>query len=37
MLTGSPPFNGKTDKIIFEKIAKGSYEMPEKKFSVISE
>jgi hypothetical protein len=36
MLSGAPPFNGKTDKIIYEKILAGKVIFPEKKWSKIS-
>jgi len=35
-LFGTPPFNGKTDDIIFAKIQKGVYSFPEKESSKIS-
>ena len=28
MLSGIPPFNGRTDKAIFDKIEKGKYSFP---------
>lgn len=37
MLSGVPPFNGKTDKIIFDKILKGEYSFPEKRWKNVSE
>lgn len=37
MLSGSPPFYGKTDKEIFLKITKGKYSFHEKKWKHISE
>lgn len=36
MLFGVPPFNGRTDKIIFDKILAGKYTLPEKKSLNIS-
>jgi hypothetical protein len=32
MLSGTPPFNGKTDDEILEKIQIGKYQLPHKKF-----
>lgn len=37
MLSGSPPFNGKTDKDIFQAILEGKFSFPEKKWSHISD
>jgi len=36
MLSGTPPFNGKTDKIIYDKILNGKVNFPEKKWSRVS-
>ena len=36
MMSGTPPFNGKTDKIIYEKILAGIVKFPEKKWSKVS-
>jgi calcium-dependent protein kinase len=36
MLSGTPPFNGKTDKIIYEKILAGNVYFTEKKWSKVS-
>lgn len=36
MLSGTPPFNGKTDKIIYDKILNGNVNFPEKKWNKVS-
>jgi hypothetical protein len=36
MLSGTPPFNGKNDKVIYEKILAGNVYFPEKKWSKVS-
>jgi calcium-dependent protein kinase len=36
MLSGVPPFNGKTDKIIYEKILEGRVDFPSKKWKNVS-
>ena len=37
MLCGNPPFNGSSDKIILDKIAKGKYGFEEKRWVTVSE
>jgi calcium-dependent protein kinase len=36
MLSGAPPFNGKTDKIIYDKILAGKIHFSENKWSKVS-
>lgn len=36
MISGDSPFNGRTDKIIFDKILKGTFSFPSKKWSKVS-
>jgi hypothetical protein len=36
MLSGTPPFNGKNDKVIYEKILAGNVYFPEKNWSKVS-
>ncbi len=36
MLSGTPPFNGKNDKVIYEKILAGNVYFHEKKWSKVS-
>jgi hypothetical protein len=36
MLSGIPPFNGKNDKVIYEKILEGKIKYPSKRWSKVS-
>lgn len=36
MISGIPPFNGRTDKAIFEKIMEGKVYFPEKQWANVS-
>ena len=37
LLSGSPPFNGKNEKVIFDKIATCDYDFDDKIWETISE
>jgi calcium-dependent protein kinase len=37
LLCGYPPFNGKTDDKILEKVAKGEYDFESEEWDVISD